>query len=44
MNRVNHPWSARRAARADGRTPFFRDFDFAGLDYLGVSLEMRYIF
>lgn len=40
------PWTMVRSHRpvhADGRTPFFWDYDFAGLGYLGVSLEMRYI-
>ena len=40
------PWTMVRSHRpvhADGQTPFFWDYDFAGLGYLGVSLEMRYI-
>lgn len=40
------PWTMVRSHRpvhADGRTPFFWDYDFAGLGYLGISLEMRYI-
>ena len=40
------PWTMIRSHRpvhADGQTPFFWDYDFAGLGYLGVSLEMRYI-
>lgn len=40
------PWTmvrSHRPVRADGQTPFFTDYDFAGLGYLGVSLEMRYI-
>lgn len=40
------PWTLIRSHRpvhADGQTPFFWDYDFAELGYLGVSLEMRYI-
>ena len=40
------PWTMVRSHRpvhADGQTPFFWDYDFAGLGYLGVSLEMRYV-
>lgn len=40
------PWTMVRShspVHADGHTPFFTDYDFAGLGYLGVSLEMRYI-
>lgn len=40
------PWTmvrSHRPVRADGKTPFFTDYDFAGLGYLGASLEMRYI-
>ena len=40
------PWTMVRSHRpvhADGQTPFFWDYDFAELGYLGVSLEMRYI-
>lgn len=41
------PWTIIRSHRpvhVDGQTPYFWDYDFAGLGYLGVSLEMRYIF
>ena len=39
------PWTMVRSHRpvhADGQTPFFWDYEFAGLGYLGASLEMRY--
>ena len=41
------PWTMIRSPRpvhADGQTPFFWDYEFAGLGYLGASLEMRYSF
>ena len=33
-----------RPVHADGHTPFFWEFEFAGMGYLGAALEMRYHF